>query len=307
MTSHAETGILAGMSFEIVPAFDISMAEQARIGNAAFAGYVGGWTEINAETNARFLCTQGADLYYSRFVRRSDRLAGFGYVNRINTVLRLAGMAILPEARGSGAAGFLLEHLLDEAKERGDRLMMLEVIEQNPRAHRFYLGHGFEEVDRLFGWRRAAATPLSVSTDVKEVNLLDALWMPNAHEYPQLPWQVSCHSLAKAGATRAYRAGSACVVLGDLDVTPIHVLGFLGDAGGSTPWDALRAILTAILARFPDREFLAAPKFPAACGEQIFAPLGFAREPISQFLMRRELAPAFRAAAVEDPLRRNEQ
>src|SRR3712207_493805 len=125
------------MSFEIVPAAELSPAEQAALANAAFANYVGGWTNMNAESLARFLLLQGTDLYYSRFLRVAGELAGFGYINRTGDVLRLSGMAFIPSARGTGAAAHLLEHLLGEARERGDRLMTLEVIQQNPRGVAF--------------------------------------------------------------------------------------------------------------------------------------------------------------------------
>lgn len=104
------------MSFAIVPAAEISLAEQAAIANRAFAGYVAGWAELDAAGLARFLCLQGADLFYSRFVRMDNRLVGFGYINRTGNISRLAGMALEPDARGTGAAGYLLRHLCDEAR-----------------------------------------------------------------------------------------------------------------------------------------------------------------------------------------------
>src|SRR6188472_201160 len=101
------------MSFEIIPAAEISLADQASVANAAFAGYIGGWTEMDARTLAHFLALQGADLYYSRFVRTPEGLAGFGYINRIGDILRLGGMALIPPARGTGAAKHLLLQLLE--------------------------------------------------------------------------------------------------------------------------------------------------------------------------------------------------
>jgi GNAT superfamily N-acetyltransferase len=87
---------------------------------AAFAGYVAGWSEQDAVTLARFLHLQGADLFHSRFVRVVGELAGFGYINRTGDIPRLAAMAMLPAARGNGAADYLLQHLLDESRARGD-------------------------------------------------------------------------------------------------------------------------------------------------------------------------------------------
>src|SRR4249919_1581989 len=103
------------MTFEIIPAIDVALDDQATVANAAFAGYVGGWTDMDASALARFLLLQGTDLIYSRFVRTPDGLSGFGYINRTGNILRLSGMALISSARGSGAAAQLLLHLLEEA------------------------------------------------------------------------------------------------------------------------------------------------------------------------------------------------
>ena len=124
------------MSFALVPAVDLPLAEQALVANRAFAGYIAGWADLDAAGLARFLSLQGADLFFSRFVRWNGELAGFGYINRTGDYPRLAAMALTPAARGSGAATFLLQRLFAEAQARGDHAMILEVIEQNPRAVR---------------------------------------------------------------------------------------------------------------------------------------------------------------------------
>jgi len=241
------------MSFEIVPAHDVPLAEQASIANQAFAGYVGGWTDLNPDTLARFILLQGADIFYSRFVCAAGALAGFGYINRTGDISRLAGMAMIPSARGTGAASCLLHHLLAEAEERGDRAMILEVIEQNSRANTFYRKHGFREINRLFGWRRqpGAATDPEPSA-VEEISILEAIGLPSACEYPTLPWQISPHAIAKGVGLRAFRVTRVGVVIGDPTTQPIRVHG-LWSANNS--WEDLCGALAAVLARFPGSEF----------------------------------------------------
>src|SRR6478672_6465639 len=102
------------MEFEIVPAYEVSVAEQATVFNAAFAGYVGGSFELNSISIASFISFQGIDLCYSRFARNSSgKLVSFGYINRTGNIPRLAGMGTVSAARRSGAAGFVLECLLE--------------------------------------------------------------------------------------------------------------------------------------------------------------------------------------------------
>ena len=142
------------MTFEMIPAYDVPLADQAKIFSRAFAGYVGGSFEMDAAALARFICHQGADLCYSRFARTPEGLAGFAYINRTGNVSRIGGMGVVPEVRRAGVARRLLVHLLEEAQTRGDQTMVLEVIEQNPAAHRLYAQQGFCQTGYLSGWRR---------------------------------------------------------------------------------------------------------------------------------------------------------
>jgi ribosomal protein S18 acetylase RimI-like enzyme len=280
------------MNFEIVPAHALSLSEQAEVANKAFAGYVGGWTDLDAETLARFLTMQGSDLLYSRFIRLNSELVGFGYINRTANILRLSGMGVVPEARGSGAARMLLEKLLEEGEHRGDEAMVLEVIEQNPRAQALYRRHGFRELGRLLGWRRSAdaGPPQDEPIRGEEVPTLSAVRIPAARDFPEIPWQISRHAVAKAGVARAFRTETVCVVIGDPEATPVRIYAAISvDPPHGVVWKELRALLAGVMARFPHREFFAPAIFPEEFGTHLFEPLGFQQEPISQFLMRREL------------------
>jgi ribosomal protein S18 acetylase RimI-like enzyme len=276
------------MDFEIVPAHELSLAEQADIFNRAFAGYLAGWSEMDAGALARFLCAQGADLCYSRFVRANGALAGFGYINRTGNIPRLAAMGTVSEARRTGAAAHLLSQLLEEAKTRGDAAMMLEVFEQNLPALSLYRRYGFHELSRLFGWRRSAQVveSKSCSNEVGEISIIDASQVPSEFEYPNIPWQISRHAVLKVPGARAFGDGTACDVISDTTVPYIRVHGFLA---AEQNWNALRNILAAVIQQFPNREFFTPPIFPDQFGCEIFAPLGFIREPLNQLLMRRKL------------------
>jgi ribosomal protein S18 acetylase RimI-like enzyme len=276
------------MNFEVVPAHELSLAEQARIFNLAFAGYLAGWSEMDAAALARFLCAQGADFCYSRFVRVSGTILGFGYINRTGNVPRLAGMGTVPAARRTGAAAYLLSQLLEEAKTRGDAAMMLEVFEQNIPALALYRRYGFGGMTRLFGWRRAAeiAPPHDYSNDVEEISIVDAGQRPDAFEYPNIPWQISRHAVLKAPGARAFRNDAARVVIGEPSVKRIRVHAFFA---AEQDWKALRSVLAAVIQQFPSCEFFAPAIFPEEFGLEIFEPLGFAREPLNQLLVRRDL------------------
>jgi ribosomal protein S18 acetylase RimI-like enzyme len=278
------------MNFEIVPAGELALAEQARIFNLAFTGYLAGWSEMNAAALVRFLCAQGADLCHSRFLReKKGECISFGYINRTGNIARLASMGTVPRARRSGAAAYLLSQLMDEAKARADEAMILEVFEQNPAAITLYRRHGFRELTRLFGWRRRAEaeSESEISIKLREISLLAASHAPGAYQYPRIPWQISQYAMAKLAVGRAYKIDNVHVVIGDPDLDSIRVQGlFWNDENG---WHAPRKALAAVLRRFPKREFVAPAIFPAQFGTEIFERLGFTRESLNQFLMRRDL------------------
>ena len=276
------------MNFEIVPAHEISLADQANVFNGAFAGYVAGSFQMNASSLATFMCGHGVDLCHSRFARNDKgALVSFGFINRTGNITRLAGMGTIPAARRTGAARFLVSYLLDEAQARGDAAMMLEVIEQNPAAVALYHSCGFREVCRLFGWRIDTNRDQLPVGELQEIPLTEALGLVAPLDYPELPWQISRHAAAKVVSGRAFRAGDAVVIIGTPKGSPVRIYAFLDGDGNN--WESFRSLTSAVLARFPKHEFFAPAVYPEQFGVEIFEPLKFRKEFLSQFLMRKDL------------------
>ena len=275
--------------FEIVPAYELPLAEQARVFNDAFTGYVGGsGFHFNASSLAAFLSAYGIDLSHSRFVRDAERgLISFGYINRTGNVTRLGGMGTIPTARRCGAGAFLVAQLLADAKARNDVQMFLEVIEQNPPAVALYRSLGFESVTRLVGWRSGKAKLVGSVAEVGEISMIEALRLPLGPDYPELPWQISRHAIAKVALGRAFALDKVAIVIGNPEVSPTRLHGYLGFTGSN--WEALRTLTRSLVAKFPNSEFVAPPIFPEQFGSEIFHPLGFKPEPLTQFLMRKNL------------------
>jgi GNAT superfamily N-acetyltransferase len=276
------------MGINIVPAGQINLAAQADVSNAAFSDYLISFPKMDVAGLGRFLCSHDVDLCYSRFaLDAAGAPASFGYINRTGNISRLAGMATVPGARRTGAAASLLSQLITEAKARGDEAMMLEVFEQNLPAHTLYVRNGFREVTRLFGWRgrhQAATTKLE---EVTEISLLAATRRQSAFDYPDWPWQISRFAIAKLAVGHAFSSNNACVVVGDPEVKPIRIHAFAGIDGRN--WETARKITGAVMAKWPEDEFFAPQLFPEPIGREVFEPLGFKREPLNQFLMRKDL------------------
>ena len=273
------------MKFEIIPAYDISLADQAAIFNRVFSDYLVRFTEMDAAAQALFLRAQGADLCYSRFIRGNGELAGFGYINCTSNISRLAAMGVAPQARRNGMASVLLSHLIDEARSRGDEAMVLEVFEQNIQALELYRRHKFREMMRLFGWRRK---PLKIDAPrtikLERISLNVATQLPVISDFPDIPWPVSRHAVTRYPGARAYRADNVCLIIGDPEVSPTRIFTLLGYDPAKL--SAARDLVARVLHDFPDNEFFVREVSPEILAASVFEPLGFTREPLNQFLMR---------------------
>jgi ribosomal-protein-alanine N-acetyltransferase len=76
-------------------------------------------------------------------------------------------LAVTPARWGEGTGTALLTALVEEAGNRGYEEVLLEVREDNPRARRLYLRHGFTEV----GIRRGYYQPSGVDAVVMRKGL----------------------------------------------------------------------------------------------------------------------------------------
>jgi len=274
--------------FTFVPAHRIPLAGQADVFNRAFHGYLAGWVDMDDVALARFVSVQGADFCHSRFVTLDGAPVGFGYINCTGNISRLSGMGVVPEARRRGAASWLLKELLKEAKERDDKTMMLEVFEQNSGAVDLYRQHGFQVLMRLHGWRHSTggSTFANNLPELEEISPTVASQLPRSEEYPEIPWQISRHAIAKLPIAHAFRTADSCIVIGDTAAPLVRVHACFNCAAGK---DDRRRAFAAVVARFPESKFFAPAIFPEQIGTEVFQPLGFAREPLNQFLMRRDL------------------
>ena len=109
------------MDLDLTTAIDLGLAATVELLNRAFADYL---VPISF-TEASFLhmgCYDGIDFAASRIVLRAGTPVGAGLIARRGWTCRLAGMALLPEARGQGVGRWSLERLIEEARELIDVL-----------------------------------------------------------------------------------------------------------------------------------------------------------------------------------------
>src|SRR5688572_32117822 len=115
--------------------------------------------------------TDSVDFTSSRIFVRDGGAVGGALIARRGWTTRLAGMAITPEARRTGVGRAAVLQLLAEAKARGDRTMVLEVIEQNTAAVELYRACGFQTIRRLIGFAGPAPSDATLSPNLSEIDL----------------------------------------------------------------------------------------------------------------------------------------
>lgn len=276
----------AQTSLELRSVSEFTLSEIIALLNRGFANYLVKVTFSEAIL-LQMIRQDSVDLVSSRVVVRADKAVGVALIARRGWSSRLAAMAVVPEAQGRGIGQWLMGQLLTEAQKRGDRAMVLEVIEQNTAAVRLYQGSGFRLQRRLLSYTTAElpGEPAEglTETDIREV----ARWV-TAYGLPDLPWQMSGETLAQKGPPhKAYRLGSAWAAISNPQRPQIALFAVIVPPEARLRGEASR-LLRALAAQYPGKSW----GILGLCPEEL-APflekLGFKQEPLTQFQMIKEL------------------
>lgn len=273
---------MAGMSApEISPALSVPLDRLAEGFAACFAGYV---VPISGDVRAfeQRVRTEHVHLTDSLVVVREGRVEALALVARRGDTSRVAAMAIVPGARRTGVGRALVHRLLDEARGRGDRSMLLEVIESNTPAVALYEREGFQVRRRLVGWE---GTLPEHAAPLEEIPLSTALAAVLRDGEPGLPWQLAPETLAGLTApARAFRLGAAVAVI--LEAGPQDVMiRSLVVAGDQRRRGEGSRLLRALAARLPGRRWRTQVILPEQLGAAFFAANGLRRQALTQLEM----------------------
>ncbi len=270
------------MELELKPLLNYGLAEIIELLNRGFAGYP---VEIKFDLAAllHMVAHDSIDVGSSRVVQRGGQAVGLALIARRGWSSRLAAMAIVPEARGQGVGRWLMEQLVREAKERGERRMALEVIEKNTAAVRLYEGCGFRVRRRLVSYALSAGEA-GDQAELADVDIREVARLVTMYGGPDLPWQISGESLAQVGPpNRAYQREAAYVVISNPQEPRIGIRSVVVKPEGRGQGQAVR-LLRAVMARYPGKEWI----IPALCPQEVgrvFERVGFERGSLSQLQM----------------------
>lgn len=271
------------MNFSTKSASDYPVPDLVEILNRGFEKYFVPIT-FNVNTFLGMLRKDGLDLTASRVVLADGQPAGIGLVARRGWTSRLAAMGIAMEARGKGAGSWFMDHLIQEACDRGEKEMLLEVIEQNAPAVHLYEKYGFTVVRRLIGLIRRDAAE-DQAADLEQIDIRKAAELVTQYGLPDLPWQLSGESLAQMNPpARAYQKGKAYAIVTNPDAKDVALWSLLvaPDARGhGLGTDMLKTLI----ATHPQKTWHVPAVIPEEFGN-VFERAGFEREQLSQWQMR---------------------
>lgn len=271
------------MTFTSNPASDYSNAELVEILNRGFEGY---FVPITFHVTAflNMVRKDGIDLTSSRILLKDDEPMGIALIARRGWTSRLAAMGIARESRGLGAGSWFMEHLIQEARQRGEREMLLEVIEQNAPAVHLYKKFGFEITRRLIGLICKDAVEEEAG-ELQEIDIRRVSSLISQYGLPDLPWQLSGESIAQTNPpARAYCKGQAYTVITNPEAKDAVIWSLLVEPsarGKGLGTD----MLNSVIAKHPHKTWHIPALLPEELGI-VYERAGFVREELSQWQMR---------------------
>lgn len=277
---------------ELEPAYTRSLRDLAALFNEAFTGYIGGGVQFDERSLARFFARDDVDLGASQVAARGGEAVGLALVARQGWSCRLAAMGVVPSATGQGVGKAIMTGLIAQARERGDRLYDLEVIEQNERAVRLYEGAGFTRVRRLVGYEAEQVVGVA-DAGLERIDIPDVATLIVQYGAADLPAAVSGWQIARLSPPdAAYRLGDACAVISNPDAAVIAVRAFIVPPDARQQGQAAR-LFGAIFAAHAGKRWMMPAVCPEEIGTELFARFGFTRQAISQWQMRLVLAAPY--------------
>jgi GNAT superfamily N-acetyltransferase len=229
----------------------------------------------------------GVDLTASRVLMKDDQPIGLALIARRGWTSRLAAMGITSDARSGGVGSWAMGQLLEEAKSRGEREMVLEVIEQNTAGVKLYEKVGFKKIRRLVGYK--LENPQADSAHkLEEIDIRDLARQVTYHGMKDLPWQLSGTTIMQhTPPSRAFRLNDAYCLISNPDATDVAISSVLVKAR-SRGAGLSGVLLRALFAKFPNKTWHVSPIYPEEMGF-IFEQVGMVRESLSQWQMSRVL------------------
>ncbi|HMO57772.1 MAG TPA: GNAT family N-acetyltransferase [Roseiflexaceae bacterium] len=270
------------------PTYTYSVAELATIFNQSFEGYIMP-AHIDAATFDETFRAVDVDHTVSFVCEQNGMPVGLLLVSRRGWSARISAMGVVAVARRQGIGRLMMQRAIEEARQRSDRVLLLEVIEQNMAAVKLYHELGFETIRRLHGFQQRSATPLA--RPLVEIDPLVVVRQVIAEGDPDLPWQLAGETLrTSAPPMRGFMLDeTAFALISNPEDDPIR-LQALVVAREARRCGMGRLMLAALAAAYPGRAWQISPLVPEGPITDFVTACGWQPHPITQLELRMTLS-----------------
>ena len=271
------------MKLDSKPASDHPLPDLTQLLNLSFENYLAPVT-FNLPQFLTMIRKDSVDLSASRVLIADDKPIGIALIARRGWTSRLAAMGIVQDMRGKGTGSWFMEKLIEEARDRKDHDMVLEVIEQNEQAVKLYQKCGFQNIRRLIGMIRRDASEIAKNS-LEEIDLREAGALISQHGLTNLPWQLAGETIAHLNPpARAFRNGPALVVTSNPEAEHVVIWSLLVEPHARGKQLSV-TMLKSLIAEHAGQTWHVPAIFSEEFGK-IFERAGFEKEELSQWQMK---------------------
>ncbi|MCT4713758.1 GNAT family N-acetyltransferase [Enterobacteriaceae bacterium H18W14] len=244
-----------------------------------FEGYLVPFN-IDGDAFATRFSAEDISLNDSKIWLRDGEPKAMAIITRRGQTSRLGAFAIRPDLRGQGYGKQFIQQLIDEARERGDRQMWLEVIVGNDGGLALYKRMGFVCQQTLVGFHATGSTLFRPTGELLEIDPLLMAKKMMTDGRLRLPWLSAPETLYKLpGKAYVLDDVAYAMVIPDARQPKLRMLYVDTAARGK---GYAKKLLTLLHERFPGLS--TAGSIP----EQV-APLylscGYRQDPVTQYEM----------------------
>lgn len=271
-----------------LPLSEIPLAEACAALDAGYQGYV---VPVRFEPAAlvRRMLAEHIDLTASHLLMDADGgTAGILLVARRGEASRIAALGIVPERRGAGYGARATALAIAEARARGDRRIVLEVISSNEKAIATYERAGFSRRCVLAGFAHDPAEPRAPVTRRAVADIAPLL----AAAWPVDPsWQTApaSHSGAVSPVEAVSNEEGTAVALIDASGETARLLAFAVSPEVRRRHIG-RGFMADVLGSCPGKPWAITATLPQDQASGFLAATGWRRTPIQQIEMELLLA-----------------
>lgn len=242
---------------------------------------------FNAPLAAFLWRAEAVDLVATIVATEGDAPAGVLMVARRGETMRVAAMAVAKPYRGRGLGHQMMERALEGGRARGERFAVLEAIEHNTGAIRFYEDCGFRTRFRLI----SAEGRLSVSAEGPDLE---------SSTFPAIAFSL----LERGDGAWSWDMSPGSVMQFANPIVPLEHRGMkiavqpIGEDGllcralarsGNDDEAKLSEVLRGLAIRFPERTFRIPPYFPEPEFGELLTSAGLTLGSLNQVQMERTL------------------